>query len=118
MSNGEKNYFDPRVLARLANLYLKARWVVEGIMSGIHRSRSKGFSVEFEEHREFSQRLQGVRLEWHHEVRLWLHPDGVARLSHSATTGCRRACNLFEPRRLVHSSSGKERLPDGDPTRP
>ena len=52
MTNGERSYFDPLVLARLSNLYLRARWVVEGIMSGIHRSRSKGFSVEFEEHRE------------------------------------------------------------------
>ena len=43
------SYFDPLVLARLSSLYLRARWVVEGIMSGIHRSRSKGFSVEFEE---------------------------------------------------------------------
>jgi hypothetical protein len=52
MTNGDRSYFDPLVLARLSNLYLKARWVVEGIMSGIHRSRSKGFSVEFESHRE------------------------------------------------------------------
>ena len=64
MSNGEKNYFDPRVLARLSNLYLKARWVVEGIMSGIHRSRSKGFSVEFEEHREYSPGDEIRRIDW------------------------------------------------------
>ena len=64
MSNGEKNYFDPLVLARLANLYLKARWVVEGIMSGIHRSRSKGFSVEFEEHREYSPGDEIRRIDW------------------------------------------------------
>jgi len=64
MTNGEKNYFDPLVLARLSNLYLKARWVVEGIMSGIHRSRSKGFSVEFEEHREYSPGDEIRRIDW------------------------------------------------------
>lgn len=64
MTNGEKSYFDPLVLARLANLYLKARWVVEGIMSGIHRSRSKGFSVEFEEHREYSPGDEIRRIDW------------------------------------------------------
>jgi uncharacterized protein (DUF58 family) len=64
MPNGEKNYFDPLVLARLSNLYLKARWVVEGIMSGIHRSRSKGFSVEFEEHREYSPGDEIRRIDW------------------------------------------------------
>jgi uncharacterized protein (DUF58 family) len=64
MADGEKNYFDPVVLARLSNLYLKARWVVEGIMSGIHRSRSKGFSVEFEEHREYSPGDEIRRIDW------------------------------------------------------
>lgn len=64
MTNGEKNYFDPLVLARLSSLYLKARWVVEGIMSGMHRSRSKGFSVEFEEHREYSPGDEIRRIDW------------------------------------------------------
>jgi len=58
------SYFDPLVLARLSNLYLRARWVVEGIMSGIHRSRSKGFSVEFEEHREYSPGDEIRRIDW------------------------------------------------------
>jgi uncharacterized protein (DUF58 family) len=64
MANGEKNYFDPRVLAGISNLYLRARWVVEGVMSGIHRSRSKGFSVEFEEHREYSPGDEIRRIDW------------------------------------------------------
>ncbi|MGB7952146.1 MAG: DUF58 domain-containing protein [Candidatus Binatia bacterium] len=64
MSNGEKNYFDPRVLAGISNLSLRARWVVEGLMSGIHRSRSKGFSVEFEEHREYSPGDEIRRIDW------------------------------------------------------
>ncbi len=64
MTNGGKNFFDPLVLARLSNLYLKARWVVEGTMSGIHRSRSKGFSVEFEEHREYSPGDEIRRIDW------------------------------------------------------
>ncbi len=64
MENSLKNYFDPLILARLSNLYLKSRWVVEGIMSGIHRSRSKGFSVEFEEHREYSPGDEIRRIDW------------------------------------------------------
>ncbi|MEE8076094.1 MAG: DUF58 domain-containing protein [Candidatus Binatia bacterium] len=64
MKNGGKSYFDPMVLARLSNLYLKARWVVEGTMSGIHRSRSKGFSVEFEAHREYSPGDEIRRIDW------------------------------------------------------
>ncbi|MET0502868.1 MAG: DUF58 domain-containing protein [Candidatus Binatia bacterium] len=64
MSNGAKNYFDPRVLAGISNLSLRARWVVEGLMSGVHRSRSKGFSVEFEEHREYSPGDEIRRIDW------------------------------------------------------
>lgn len=59
-----KNYFDPKVLAGIANLSLRARWVVEGIMSGIHKSRAKGFSVEFEEHREYSPGDEIRRIDW------------------------------------------------------
>lgn len=64
MNNVDKNYFDPKVLAGISNLYLRARWVVEGIMSGVHRSRAKGFSVEFEEHREYSPGDEIRRIDW------------------------------------------------------
>ncbi len=64
MANEDKNYFDPKVLASISNLYLRARWVVEGVLSGVHRSRSKGFSVEFEEHREYSPGDEIRRIDW------------------------------------------------------
>ncbi len=46
-------YFDPRALARLKGLELRARTVVEGYVAGMHRSPYRGFSVEFAEHREY-----------------------------------------------------------------
>jgi len=64
MPDTETSYFDPTVLARLSNLYLKARWVVEGVMSGLHRSRAKGFSVEFEQHREYAPGDEIRRIDW------------------------------------------------------
>ncbi|HWP24125.1 MAG TPA: DUF58 domain-containing protein [Candidatus Binatia bacterium] len=64
MAEAPKNYFDPKVLAGISNLALRARWVVEGMMSGIHRSRAKGFSVEFEEHREYSPGDEIRRIDW------------------------------------------------------
>jgi uncharacterized protein (DUF58 family) len=64
MADGAKNYFDPKVLAGISNLYLRARWVVEGMLSGLHRSRAKGFSVEFEEHREYSPGDEIRRIDW------------------------------------------------------
>jgi len=58
------NHFDPRVLAKLKNLYLRARFVVDGVMVGIHPSRAKGFSSEFEEHREYSQGDDIRHIDW------------------------------------------------------
>jgi uncharacterized protein (DUF58 family) len=46
-------YFDPRRLARIKSLQLLARTVVEGYVSGLHRSPYKGFSAEFAEYREY-----------------------------------------------------------------
>lgn len=49
-----RKYLDPRVLARIAGLDLRARLVVEGLMSGMHRSPYQGISVEFAQHRPYS----------------------------------------------------------------
>jgi uncharacterized protein (DUF58 family) len=50
---GELRFLDPAVLARLGTLELKARTVVEGFLTGLHRSPYKGFSVEFAEYRQY-----------------------------------------------------------------
>jgi uncharacterized protein (DUF58 family) len=49
----ELGFLDPATLARLGTLELKARTVVEGFLSGLHRSPFKGFSVEFAEYRQY-----------------------------------------------------------------
>lgn len=49
----ELRFLDPAVLARLGSLELKARAIVEGLLSGLHRSPFKGFSVEFAEYRQY-----------------------------------------------------------------
>ena len=48
------SYFDPHALARLSGLELRARRLVEGYVSGMHRSPFHGFSVEFSQHREYA----------------------------------------------------------------
>src|SRR5512136_3171149 len=47
-------FLEPSALARVKNLALVARGVVEGFISGLHSSPYKGFSVEFAEHREYT----------------------------------------------------------------
>src|ERR687885_200670 len=44
---------DPASLAALGHIEIVARWIVDGFMTGLHRSPRKGFSVEFAEHRPY-----------------------------------------------------------------
>jgi uncharacterized protein (DUF58 family) len=48
------SYLNPEILARLEGLALRARLIVEGYVSGVHRSPFHGFSIEFAEHREYT----------------------------------------------------------------
>src|SRR5688572_25000850 len=45
---------DPQSVARLEGLELRARYIVDGLLSGRHRSAHRGQSVEFAEHREYA----------------------------------------------------------------
>ncbi len=55
---------DPTALARFGRLELLARLVVEGVMSGLHRSPFKGFSVEFAEHRPYGPGDEIRHIDW------------------------------------------------------
>jgi uncharacterized protein (DUF58 family) len=46
-------YLDPKVVSKLQGLDLIAKLVVEGFMTGLHKSPYHGFSVEFAEHRQY-----------------------------------------------------------------
>lgn len=63
-TNLQKKYLDPQVLARVQGLRLRARLIVEGYVSGVHRSPFHGFSVEFAEHREYSPGDDLRYLDW------------------------------------------------------
>src|SRR5262249_35436698 len=57
-------YSDPEVLAAIAGLMLRARRVVEGTISGLHKSPFHGFNVEFAEYREYAPGDDLRRLDW------------------------------------------------------
>ena len=46
-------YLDPVALSRIGGMELVARLVVEGFVTGLHKSPYQGFSVEFAEHRQY-----------------------------------------------------------------
>jgi uncharacterized protein (DUF58 family) len=55
---------DPEVLAAMQRLELHARAVVEGVISGLHRSPYHGFSVEFAQHREYTPGDEIRYIDW------------------------------------------------------
>ena len=48
-----RDYLAPEVAAKLDRFELRARLIVEGFITGLHKSPYHGFSVEFLEHREY-----------------------------------------------------------------
>lgn len=46
-------YLHPQTLSRLGSMEMRAKMIVEGVMSGAHRSPFQGFSVEFAQHRPY-----------------------------------------------------------------
>src|ERR1044071_8701187 len=57
-------FLDPEVLARIGSLELLARAVVEGFISGLHRSPYTGFSTEFTEYRQYNPGDDLRYLDW------------------------------------------------------
>ena len=58
------NFLDPSVLAGLDNLELRARIVVEGFLSGLHKSPNRGFSVEFNDYRHYQRGDDMRHVDW------------------------------------------------------
>ena len=57
-------YLHPQTLARLGSLELRAKMIVEGVMSGAHRSPYQGSSVEFAQHRPYVPGDDLRHLDW------------------------------------------------------
>ena len=64
MSN--KTIFDlnPQILSRIDSLNLNASKLVEGLLSGHHRSRHKGSSVEFAEYKDYTPGDEIRHIDW------------------------------------------------------
>jgi uncharacterized protein (DUF58 family) len=56
--------FDPSALAKYGRLTMVARTVVEGFLTGVHKSPYKGFSVEFAEHRQYYPGDEIRHIDW------------------------------------------------------
>ena len=59
-----ESYLKPEVIRTVARLDLRARFIVEGFLSGLHASPFHGFSVEFSEHRRYTQGDDPKDIDW------------------------------------------------------
>jgi uncharacterized protein (DUF58 family) len=59
-----EQYLKPEVIRSVARLDLRARFIVEGFLSGLHASPFHGFSVEFSEHRRYTQGDDPRNIDW------------------------------------------------------
>ncbi|MSR21366.1 MAG: DUF58 domain-containing protein [Gemmatimonadetes bacterium] len=57
-------FLDPAVLGRIGNLQLLAKTVVDGFLTGLHRSPYLGFSIDFAEHRAYMPGDDIRRIDW------------------------------------------------------
>jgi uncharacterized protein (DUF58 family) len=64
MSEFKRQYLDPVTVSRIGRLELKARLIVEGFLSGLHKSPYHGFSVEFAQHRSYVPGDDIKHLDW------------------------------------------------------
>ena len=64
MPLGLEQYLRPDVIQKVARLDLKARFIVEGFLSGLHSSPYHGFSVEFSEHRKYVPGDDVKQIDW------------------------------------------------------
>ena len=60
----KRKYLDPLILAKIDNMALRARLVVEGYLIGQHKSPYHGFSVEFAEHRAYGSGDEIRHIDW------------------------------------------------------
>ena len=114
-----RKYLDPKTLARICSLDLRARLVVEGYITGMHRSPYRGFSIEFAEHRQYVQGDDTRHIDWavtarttephvrdtiaDRELELWLIVDASKSLDFGTARSEKRGA--FRRRRCPCSTS-------------
>ena len=102
-------FIDPSVLASLDNLELRARVVVEGFISGLHKSPHRGFSVEFTDYRHYYQGDDMRHVDW----KLYARSDKFYIKQYEDETNVRSYVLLDSSASMAYSSGGMSKLDYG-----
>jgi uncharacterized protein (DUF58 family) len=98
-----RSFIDPAVLARVGNLELIARTVVDGFVSGLHRSPALGATTDFAEHRGYMPGDDTRRVDW----RLYARTDRLHVKEFEADTNAGVAVLLDVSRSMAYASDGR-----------
>lgn len=103
------NFLDPTVLAGLHNLELRARVVVEGFLSGLHKSPHRGFSVEFNDYRHYQRGDDMRHIDW----KLYARSEKLYIKQYEDETNVRCMVVLDTSASMSYSSGGTSKMDYG-----
>jgi len=100
-----REYLDPKVLSKIDNLELIAKFIVEGFMLGLHRSPYHGFSVEFSSYRKYSPGDELKFVDW----RVFARTDKfyVKQFEETTNLNCYLAMDLSGSMRMADNGVSK-----------
>ena len=107
-ATARQTFLDPRILARIGDLELLARTVVDGFMSGLHRSPNLGATTDFAEHRGYMPGDDVRRVDW----RLYARTDRLHIKEFEADTNASVTVLLDVSRSMSYAAG--ERIPKLD----
>ena len=106
----KRKYLEPEMVARLSNMSLRARLVVEGYIIGQHKSPFHGFSVEFAEHRAYGPGDEIRHVDW----KLYGKTDRYFVKQYEEETNLRAYILLDTSRSMEYTSSKISKLDYGN----
>ncbi|MGE5608487.1 MAG: DUF58 domain-containing protein [Bacillota bacterium] len=98
-----RKYLDPRTLARISSLDLRARLIVEGLMTGMHRSPYQGISVEFAQHRPYAPGDDIRHVDW----KVFAKTDKIYLKQYLEETNLHLICVVDASESMAYGSVGE-----------
>ncbi|MEN6449312.1 MAG: DUF58 domain-containing protein [Thermoguttaceae bacterium] len=103
--NGAKRFLNPEAIQRISRLDLRARHIVEGFLSGLHRSPYFGQSIEFRQHREYTYGDDPRYVDW----KVWAKQDRyyVKQFEEDTNLRCTLLCDVSASMRYGRGALNK-----------
>ena len=106
--DGDTRFLDPQVIARISNLELVARFIVQGFLIGLHKSPYHGFSSEFSAYRKYVKGDSFKFIDW----KVVARTDRIYIKQFEENTNTR--CHLLLDASGSMRFGGKDALPSGE----